>query len=94
MPLVRPDRSPEDLADLVSALPAQQQAEIMFELVCHAANAAAETGNETLLEFLAELEDLAEVYTDPGKRRALQREVREEANERTFALVLAAGAAE
>lgn len=93
-PSVRPSRSPEELADLVSALPAQQQAEIMYELVCQAAATAEETGDDTLLEFLAELEDRAEVYTDPALRRALQQEVRAEEKQMASPALLPVGAAE
>lgn len=77
-PFVRPSKSPEGLAELVSNLPKQQQAEIMYELVLFAALAAEETQHEVLNEFLSELESLAEVYTDPEKRRALRRMVTED----------------
>ncbi|MBC8102902.1 MAG: hypothetical protein H7Z41_09975 [Cytophagales bacterium] len=77
-PFVRPSKSPESLAELVSNLPKQQQAEMMYELVLFAGLAAEETGHEALNEFLSELESLAEVYTDPEKSRALRRTVSED----------------
>lgn len=77
--MVKPIRSPEALAALVSALSNQQKAEITYELVFFAACAADETGHETLNKFLAELEDMADVYVDPEKRRALQKSVRADA---------------
>ncbi len=77
-PFVGPSKSPEGLAELVSNLPKQQQAEIMYELVLFAAIAAEDTGHESLNEFLSELQSLAEVYTDPEKRRALRRTVTED----------------
>lgn len=77
-PFVRPSKSPEELADLVSKLPKQQQAEIMYELVLFAALAAEDTEHQPLNQFLSELENMAEVYTDPVKRRALRRDVTED----------------
>lgn len=77
-PFVGPSKSPEGLAELLSNLPKQQQAEIMYELVLFAAIAAEDTGHESLNEFLSELQSLAEVYTDPEKRRALRRTVTED----------------
>jgi hypothetical protein len=71
-PSVRPSKTPEELADLVSALSNQQKAEITYELVLIAAVTAEETGHFGLNEFLAELEERAEVYTDPARRRELQ----------------------
>ena len=77
-PFVGPSKSPEGLAELVSNLPKQQQAEIMYELVLFAAIAAEDTGHKSLNEYLSELQSLAEVYTDPEKRRALRRTVTED----------------
>lgn len=77
-PFVRPSKSPEALAELVSGLSIQQQAEMMYELVLFAALAAEETGHEALNEFLSELESLADVYTDPTKRQELRRTVHED----------------
>ena len=77
-PFVRPSKSPEELAELVSGLSNLQQAEMMYELVLFAAVAAEDTGHEALNEFLSELESLAEVYTDPEKRRALHQTVSED----------------
>ena len=74
-----PRRAPEDLAELVSCLSNQEKAEITFELVCFAARAAKEGDYAALSEFLAELEDMAEVYADPRRRREMQREVAEAA---------------
>jgi hypothetical protein len=74
-PSVRPSKTPEELADLVSALSNQQKAEITYELVLIAAVAAEETGHFGLNEFLAELEERAEVYTDPARRRELQQAI-------------------
>lgn len=73
----RPSRGPEELADLVSGLSNQQKAEITYELVVFAAIAAEETGHQVLNEFLAELEDLAAVYTSPERRRDLRKNIRE-----------------
>jgi hypothetical protein len=77
-PFVRPSKSPEGLAELVSNLPKQQQAEIMYELILFAALAAEDTEHKALNQFLSELESMAEVYTDPEKRRALRRTVTED----------------
>ena len=77
-PFVRPSKSPEALAELVSGLSNLQQAEMMYELVLFAAMAAEDTGHEALNEFLSELESLADVYTDPEKRRALHQTVSED----------------
>ena len=74
---VKPGRTPEALADLVSGLSRQQKAEVTYELVLFAALAAEETGHASLNEYLAELEDMAEVYTSPSRRRALSRSVHE-----------------
>jgi hypothetical protein len=78
----RPTRSPELLADLVSGLTHQQKAEMTYELVLFAALAAEDTGHADLNEFLAELEDMASVYTDPERRRELQNTTREPVPER------------
>lgn len=85
-PFVRPSRSPEDLADIVSSLSNQQKAEMTYELVLFAAQAADETGHEALSEFLSELENLAEVYTDPARRRELQNSIRRDSREVAAAL--------
>jgi hypothetical protein len=77
-PFVRPSKTPIELAELVSGLSNLQQAEMMYELVLFAAQAAEDTGHEALNEFLSELESLADVYTDPEKRRALHRTVSQE----------------
>lgn len=73
----RPSRSPSELADLISFLPHQQKAEIMYELVLYAAIAAEETGHASLNELLAELEDLAAVQTNPERQRELRKTLRE-----------------
>ena len=73
----RPTRSPSELADLVSCLPNQQKAEIMYELVLYAAIAAEETGHSSLNELLSELEDLAAVHTNPERQRELRKTIRE-----------------
>jgi hypothetical protein len=75
----RPRRPAEELAKLVSYLSNQEKAEVMFDLVYFAAQAAAEDDCEALNAYLAELEDLAEVYGDPQRREELQRVVRESA---------------
>jgi len=74
-PSVRPSKTPEELADLVSALSNQQKAEFTYELVLIAAVTAEETGHFGLNEYLAELEERAEVYTDPARRRELQQAI-------------------
>ena len=51
---------------------------MVYELVLFAAMAAEETGHPALNEFLAELEDMAAVYNDPERRRALGETVQEE----------------
>ncbi len=74
---VRPCRSPEDLAKLVSYLSNQEKAEITYDLVYFAAHAACENDCGALNAFLAELEDMAQVYADPKRRRQLQKTVRD-----------------
>lgn len=74
-PFVQPSKTPEALAELVSGLSNLQQAELMYELVFFAALAAEETQHVALNEFLSELESLADVYTDPDKRRELHHAV-------------------
>ena len=73
----RPSRRPTELADLVSCLPNQQKAEIMYELVLYAAIAAEETAHASLNELLSELEDLAAVHTNPVRQRELRKTIRE-----------------
>jgi hypothetical protein len=77
----RPRRTPEDLADLVTRLPRQEQAEFTYDLVLYAARAVIEGEVGALAGFLAELEDIAEVNTDPDRRFALEDEVEESAAE-------------
>jgi len=77
----RPTRSPSELADLVSCLPNQQKAEIMYELVLYAAIAAEETGHTSLNKLLSELEDLAAVQTNPERQRELRKTIREALSE-------------
>ena len=75
----RPRRTPEELADLVTRLPRQEQAELTYDLVLYAARAVAEGEIGTLAGFLAEVEDIAAVNTDPPRRFALEDEVEESA---------------
>ena len=70
-----PRRSPEDLAELFSCLSNQQQSEFTYELILFSARAAADGDGAVLNAFLAELEDIAEVYADPERRRELQEEI-------------------
>lgn len=72
-------RTPEELADLVTRLPKQEQAELTFDLVLYAARAVAEGEIGALAGFLAEIEDIAAVNTDPARRFALTDEVAESA---------------
>ena len=76
---VRPRRSPEDLAKLVSYLSNQEKAEITYDLVYFAARAASDNDCDTLNAYLAKLEDMAQVYGDPERRRELQKTIREAA---------------
>ena len=71
----RPRRTPEELADLVTRLPRQEQAELTYDLVLYAARAVAEGEIGALAGFLAEVEDIAAVNTDPHRRFALEDEV-------------------
>jgi len=75
----RPRRTPEDLADLVTRLPKQEQAEFTYDLVLYAARAVVEGEVGALAGFLAELEDIAVVNTDLDRRFALEEEVEESA---------------
>ena len=74
---VQPRRSPEDLAKLVSYLSNQLKAEITYDLVYFAARAASENDCGPLNAYLAELEDLAQVYADPRRRRELQKTIQD-----------------
>ena len=71
----RPRRSPNELADLVTRLPKQEQAELVYDLVLYAARAVEENDVSLLAGFLAEMEDIAAVNTDPERRFALEEEV-------------------
>jgi hypothetical protein len=73
----RPTCEPEDLAEFISGMPNQQKAEAFYELVLFAAMAAAETDHPALNEYLAELEDMAVVYTDPKRIDELRETVAE-----------------
>jgi len=75
----RPTCEPEELAEFISGLPNQQKAEVFYELVLFAAMGAAETDHPALNEYLAELEDLAAVYTDPQRSSELQQAVADDA---------------
>ncbi len=75
----RPRRTPEALAELVTRLPKQEQAELTYDLVLYAARAVAEGEIGALAGFLAEVEDIAAVNTDPNRRFALEDEVEESA---------------
>lgn len=75
----RPRRTPEELADLVTRLPRQEQAELTYDLVLYAARAVVEGEIGALAGFLAEVEDIAAVNTDPHRRFALEDEVEESA---------------
>jgi hypothetical protein len=77
MMVVQPRRSPEELAKLVSYLSNRQKAEITYDLVYFAAQAASENDCGALNVYLAELEDLAQVYGDPQQRRELQKTVKD-----------------
>ncbi len=80
--IAAPRRSPEELAELVSNLTNQEKAEVTYDLVYFAARAVRENDLSALAAFLGELEDMAEVYSDPEKRRELQRTIWE-STERT-----------
>jgi hypothetical protein len=77
--LDRPRRTPEELADLVTRLPPQEQAELTYDLVLYAARAVAEGEIGALAGFLAAIEDIAAVNTDLNRRFALEDEVEESA---------------
>ena len=77
-PTDRPRRAPEELADLVTCLPRQEQAELTYDLVLYAARAVDEGDLGALAAFLAELEDIAVVNADPDRRLTLEEEVVEE----------------
>jgi hypothetical protein len=76
---LRPRRTPEDLAKLVSYLTNQEKAEITYDLVYFAARAVDESDTQSLGVFLDELEEMAEVCADPARRRALEEAVVREA---------------